>query len=146
MKKLLVGAFVSVISFAMYAQNPALKGNVIDSKNFSPLQNVSLTIEGTSYSEISANDGSFAFQVLPENNSILVVSYTGYKTQRLPIEPSNGETVDLGVISLEEDITSEAQLSLITITENDLGDENTGSESTSGLLQASRHLPTSCCF
>src|SRR5690606_37185839 len=30
------------------------------------------------------------------------------------------------------------QMSLITLTENDLGDDNTGSETTSGLLQASR--------
>ena len=48
--------------------------------------------------------------------------------------------MDLGVVVLEEDITSEQQLSLVTITENDLGDDNSGSESTSGLLQAKEIL------
>ncbi len=138
MKKLLLSALTGVFSLAMYAQNPALKGKVIDSKSLSPLQNVSLTIEGTSFSEISSKDGSFTFQVLPETKSVLVVSYTGYKTQSLSITPTEGETLDLGVLALEEDFTSELQLSLVTLTENDLGDENTGSESTSGLLQASR--------
>lgn len=33
------------------------------------------------------------------------------------LEPNNGEPLDLGVVVLEEDITSEQQLSLVTITE-----------------------------
>ena len=60
--------------------------------------------------------------------------------QTFVIEPNSGESIDLGIILLEEDITSEQQLSLVTITENDLGDDNSGSESTSGLLQATRDV------
>jgi len=56
----------------------------------------------------------------------------------LAVDVEEGKVLDLGIVVLEEDITSEQQLSLITITENDLGDDNSGSESTSGLLQASR--------
>jgi hypothetical protein len=51
------------------------------------------------------------------------------------------------VLVFEEDHYSRTTKSLITITENDLGDDNSGSESTSGLLQASRDaLSTSCGF
>src|SRR5690606_37409935 len=47
-------------------------------------------------------------------------------------------TIDLGIIMLSEDITSEQELSIITLTDNDLGDDNSGSENTAGLLQASK--------
>jgi len=50
------------------------------------------------------------------------------------------ESLDLGTILLEEDMTTELQLSLVTLTESDLGDDNSGSENTSGLLQASRDV------
>ncbi len=119
-------------------QNPALKGKVVDSKSQKPLQNVVATLVSTNVSVVSGVDGTFVFQTLPSNEPVLEISTTGYKTQTFVLEPVEGETLDLGVIALEEDITSELQLSLVTITENDLGDENTGSESTSGLLQASR--------
>ncbi len=119
-------------------QNPALKGKVVDSKSQKPLQNVVATLVSTNVSVVSDANGIFVFQTLPSNEPILEISTTGYKTQTLVLEPVDGQTLDLGIISLEEDITTELQLSLVTITENDLGDENTGSESTSGLLQASR--------
>ncbi|BCY27761.1 carboxypeptidase-like regulatory domain-containing protein [Flavobacterium okayamense] len=139
MKKLLFSAVLCLLGFIMHAQqNPALKGKVVDSKSQKPLQNVVATLVSTNVSVVSGVDGTFVFQTLPSNEPVLEISTTGYKTQTFVLEPVEGETLDLGVIALEEDITSELQLSLVTITENDLGDENTGSESTSGLLQASR--------
>ena len=56
----------------------------------------------------------------------------------MPFEIDVENSIDLGTITLGEDITSELQLSLVTLTENDLGDDNSGSENTSGILQASR--------
>lgn len=139
MKKLLFSAVLCLLSVVMHAQqNPALKGKVVDSKSQKPLQNVVATIVSTNVSVVSGVDGTFVFQTLPSNEPVLEISSIGYKTQTFVLEPIEGETLDLGIIALEEDITSELQLSLVTITENDLGDENTGSESTSGLLQASR--------
>ena len=130
--------FVLQAIFVFAQQGPALKGTVVDSKNQKPLQNVVATIQSTNLSVVTGIDGVFVFQTLPSESPVLEVSYTGYKTQTYVLEPTEGETLDLGVIVLEEDITTELQLSLVTITENDLGDENTGSESTSGLLQAAR--------
>lgn len=139
MKKLLFSAVLCLLGFIMHAQqNPALKGKVVDSKSQKPLQNVVATIVSTNVSVVTSADGTFTFQTLPSNEPVLEIATTGYKTQTFVLEPVQGETLDLGVVALEEDITSELQLSLVTITENDLGDENTGSESTSGLLQASR--------
>ncbi|AWM13566.1 TonB-dependent receptor [Flavobacterium sp. NRK F10] len=139
MKKLVLSTlFVLQAIFVFAQQKPALRGKVVDSKSLKPLQNVAATIQSTNVSVVTDVDGTFEFETLPNDEPVLVISYTGYVSQTLILEPTKGETLELGEILLEEDITSEQQLSLVTITENDLGDENTGSESTSGLLQASR--------
>jgi hypothetical protein len=125
--------------FVFAQQNPALKGKVIDAKSQKPLQNVVATIQSTNQSALTDFDGNFVFQTIPTGEQVLTIKTSGYTQQTFMLEPSaNGETLDLGVVVLEEDITSEQQLSLVTITENDLGDDNSGSESTSGLLQATR--------
>jgi hypothetical protein len=139
MKKLVFSTLLVLQAIFVFAQQkPALRGKVVDSKSLKPLQNVAATIQSTNYSVVTGADGTFEFETLPSDEPVLVISYTGYLSQTLILEPTKGETLNLGEVLLEEDITTEQQLSLVTITENDLGDENTGSESTSGLLQASR--------
>ena len=141
MKKLVLSTLLVLQAVFVFAQeNPALKGKVIDSKSQKPLQNVVATIQSTNQSSLTDFDGNFKFGTLPQGEQILIIKTTGYIQQTFVIEPNSGETVDLGIIVLEEDITSEQQLSLVTITENDLGDDNSGSESTSGLLQATRDV------
>lgn len=139
MKKLVFSTlFVLQAVFVFAQQNPALKGKVIDAKSQKPLQNVVAVIQSNNQSALTDVEGTFVFQTLPSGEQALVIKSAGYNTQTLLLEPSKGETIDLGTILLEEDITTEQQLSLVTITENDLGDDNSGSESTSGLLQATR--------
>ena len=139
MKKLVLSTLLVLQAVFVFAQqNPALKGKVIDAKSQKPLQNVVALIQSTNQSVLTDFDGNFVFQTVPPGNQVLLVKTNGYSQQTYLLEPSTEETVDLGIIVLEEDITSEQQLSLVTITENDLGDDNSGSESTAGLLQASR--------
>ena len=139
MKKLVLSTLLVLQAVFVFAQqNPALKGKVIDAKSQKPLQNVVALIQSTNQSVLTDFDGNFVFQTVPPGNQVLLVKTNGYSQQTYLLEPSTEETVDLGIIVLEEDITSEQQLSLVTITENDLGDDNSGSESTAGLLQAAR--------
>ncbi|KGO89149.1 TonB-dependent receptor [Flavobacterium suncheonense] len=141
MKKLVICTlFVMQVVFAWAQQNPALKGKVVDSKSQKPLQNVVATIQSTNQSALTNFEGVFVFPVVAEGNQAVQISSPGYTSQTFAIEIKKGETTDLGIVVLEEDITSEQQLALVTITENDLGDDNSGSESTSGLLQASRDV------
>lgn len=139
MKNLLTSIlFILQVSFAMAQQGPALKGQVVDAKTQLPLANVMLTIDNTTLSQLTKDDGTFAFETLPSENPVLLITYSGFKTQTFLLEYTTGQTLDLGKVAMEEDIRAELQLSLITLTESDLGDDNSGSESTSGLLQASR--------
>ncbi|WP_396210251.1 TonB-dependent receptor domain-containing protein [Flavobacterium sp.] len=139
MKKLVLSTLLVLQAVFVFAQqSPALKGKVIDAKSQKPLQNVVAVLKSNNQSALTDVEGNFVFQTLPPGEQALVIKTAGYNTQTLLLEPSTGESIDLGTIMLEEDITTEQQLSLVTITENDLGDDNSGSESTSGLLQATR--------
>ena len=139
MKKLVLSTLLVLQAVFVFAQqSPALKGKVIDAKSQKPLQNVVAVLKSNNQSALTDVEGNFVFQTLPSGEQALVIKTAGYNTQTLLLEPSTGESIDLGTIMLEEDITTEQQLSLVTITENDLGDDNSGSESTSGLLQATR--------
>lgn len=138
MKKLVISIlFVMQVVFAFAQQGSLVKGKVVDAKTQKPLQNVVATLQNTTLTTLTNSDGIFVFENAPEGSHLLEVSSTGYTRQILSIEVAK-EPLDLGIVVLEEDLTSEQQLSLITITENDLGDDNSGSESTAGLLQATR--------
>jgi len=125
-----------VISFAQIGTG--VTGKVVDSKTQKPLQNVVASIQNANLTQVTDAAGKFTFNNAAAGNQLLEVKTQGYKAQLLQVDIVAGKVLDLGVVVLEEDVTEEQQLSLITITENDLGDDNSGSESTSGLLQASR--------
>jgi len=132
-------SILSVMLFACgWAQDLPVQGKVIDSKTQKPMESVVATLEATGQTAITGADGVFIFSEVKAGSHVITVGSAGYVLQTLKVEVTPGQATDLGVITLEEDITSEQQLSLITITDNDLGDDNSGSENTAGLLQASR--------
>ena len=139
MKKIIISTLLVMQVFFVFAQTTTgLTGKVVDSKTQKPLQNVVASIQNTTLTALTDGSGMFTFKDVAKGSQLLQIKSSGYKDQLLSVEIETGKMVDLGVVVLEEDITSEQQLSLITITENDLGDDNSGSESTAGLLQASR--------
>ncbi len=139
MKKLVISIlFVMQAVFAVAQTPTGVTGKVVDSKTLKPLQNVVATVQNTNFTQLTDNVGKFTFTDLDSGDKLLQIKSSGYKDQLLPVTIVPGKVIDLGTVVLEQDITSEQELSLITITENDLGDDNSGSESTSGLLQASR--------
>ncbi|MFL9844080.1 carboxypeptidase-like regulatory domain-containing protein [Flavobacterium rhizosphaerae] len=141
MKKLFFSLLILMQVMCAWAQLPAsVSGKVLDSKTQKPIENVVATIESTGQSVVTNAEGVFVFNDVPPGKVEIVVNSTGYVLQTFTVEINDGQTLDMGVISLELDITSEQQLSLITITDNDLGDDNSGSENTAGLLQASRDI------
>ena len=139
MKKLVISLlFVMQVCFVFAQTSTGFSGKVLDSKSQKPLQDVVVTVQYSSLTEISDAQGKFTFKNVAEGSQLVMVKSAGYKDQLLTIEIVKGKILDLGVVSLEEDITQEQQTNLISITDNDLGDDNSGSESTSSLLQASR--------
>jgi len=139
MRKIFISALFVMQVLFVFAQSPTgISGKVVDSKTQKPLSKVVASIQNTNFTELTDVTGQFRFEALEEGSVLLQIRSTGYRDQLLPVEIVSGKMLDLGTVVLEEDITSEQELSLISITENDLGDDNSGSESTAGLLQASR--------
>lgn len=141
MKKLLISLLLIMQAALALAQQTALvKGKVVDSKTQLALQNVVATLASTNQTAVTNAEGVFVFENVAEGTQTVVVSSTGYISQTFNLTVVAGQPLDIGVVSFDEDITTEQQLSLITLTENDLGDDNSGSENTAGLLQASRDV------
>lgn len=139
MKKLFFGLLLFAQVFTCWAQqNSVIKGTVIDSKTQRALQDVAATLQSVNLVVTTNPQGLFVFDNVAEGKQTIQISSAGYTSKFFNVEVIKGQEVDLGTIELQYDITSEQQLSLITLTENDLGDDNSGSENTAGLLQASR--------
>ena len=139
MKKLVISIlFVMNVAVVFAQSGTGFTGKVVDSKTQKPLQNVITSIQNTNQTQITDALGNFTFKDVPVGEQLLQIKSSGYKNQLIKVEVEEGKILDLGVVVFEEDITEEQQLSLITITENDLGDDNSGSDNTAGLLQASR--------
>ncbi len=141
MKKLVISTlFVMQVFFVFAQSNTGFTGKVVDSKTQKPLQNVVTSIQNTNLTAMTDGNGVFTFKEVTVGSQLLQIKSDGYKYQLLTVEVVAGKILDLGIVVLDEDITQEQQNSLITITDNDLGDDNSGSESTAGLLQASRDV------
>lgn len=139
MKKIYTSVLFVMNFVLVFAQTgTGIGAKVVDSKTFKPLQNVIASIQNTNLTELTDANGRFVFKNVPVGKGLLRLRSNGYKDQLMNIDIENGKIQDIGTVQLEEDITEEQQLSLVTITDNDLGDDSSGSESTSGLLQASR--------
>ena len=137
MRKLVLSLLFVMQAVVAVAQT-GTTGKVVDAKSQRPLVEVVVSVQNTALTEVTNKEGVFTFKSVPVGAQIVLLKTSGYKDQLISVEVTNGKVVDLGRIVMEEDITAEQQLSLVTITDNDLSDDNGGSESTAGLLQASR--------
>lgn len=139
MKKLVISIlFVMGVCIGFAQSVTGITGTVVDSKTQKPLQNVVASIQNSNVTTVTDAAGKFVLNAAPVGSQLVVIKSSGYKDQLIAAEVEEGKTLDLGVIVFEVDVTEEQQLSLITITDNDLSDDNSGSENTAGLLQASR--------
>ena len=139
MKKLVFTILLVLQSFFVLAQETSsITGKIIDSKTQKAIQSIVVSVQNSTLTRLTNGQGVFTIENVPVGEQLVLIRSTGYLQQLITLDVIAGQVLDLGVISLEEDITSEQQLSLVTITEADLGDDTGGSENTAGLLQASR--------
>jgi hypothetical protein len=122
-----------------FAQNETgIKGTVLDSKSQKPLATVVVSIQNTTLMQLTSTDGEFTFENVVEGEYLILFHTQGFKDALIPVTLISSELLDLGTIILEEDQIAEVQTSMIRLFDTDLGDDNSGSETTSGLLQSSK--------
>ncbi len=139
MKKIIIiPLFMMQVVFSFGQSNTGILGKIIDSKTQEPLQSVIVSIQNTNLTQLTDVQGKFYFKELAVGNQLLLVKSDGYKEQLIKIYIPSQKVLDIGIIALELDLTQERMSGLISISENDLSDDDSGSESTTSLLQASK--------
>ena len=130
-------ATISIFS-EMNAQN-SIKGIVIDNDSKRPLKNVLIQLKNTGRTTTTKEDGAFLMTNLKNGSFILEVQLLGYETQRFPLE-LNSLPITLGKIRLFKDFKEALDLSIITITDDELYNDANAADNISGLLQASKDI------
>ncbi|MBL4605156.1 MAG: DUF2012 domain-containing protein, partial [Flavobacteriaceae bacterium] len=139
MKKILALAVFGLLFFAgTHAQN-TVTGIVIDNDSEEPLQKVLIASTSSNFKTHTNRDGLFLLQNIPKGSYIIEIKFKGYLTQKFPIEIT-GENINLGTIHLFKNTKEEQDLSIITLTEDELNSEDGFTDNIAGLLQASRDV------
>ncbi|WP_159946401.1 carboxypeptidase-like regulatory domain-containing protein [Polaribacter septentrionalilitoris] len=139
MKKIGLSIFMFFFLFLGVKAQNIVKGIVSDGDSDNPLQNVTVSVKKTSVSQVTGIDGVFLLKNLSNGSYIVEIKLKGYETQNFPVELS-GKAVDLGSILLYRDISVDQDLSLITITDDELNDDASAADNISGLLQATKDI------
>jgi len=82
-------AFIATLflSFSLHAQITIVKGTVVDETGM-PLLGATIIVEGTSNGATTDFDGNYLLNVKKEN-AVLVFSYLGFETQKIPLGTQN---------------------------------------------------------
>ena len=140
MKQTVLTVFMCFFLFLGANAQNIVKGIVLDGDSEKPLNDVSVTVSSNSTYQVKTNEnGVFTLQKLSNGSYILQVKLKGYETQNFPVE-LRGKTIDLGTILLYKDFSIDQDLSLITITDDELNDDASAADNIAGLLQATRDI------
>ena len=94
MRKLILPLLFSIIPSVVFSQSTgSISGKIIDKQTNEPLPGATVTIKGTLISEVTNNEGSFAFQKVNVGKVILVISYIGYETIEFLVTIDEGKKV-----------------------------------------------------
>ena len=141
-KSLLIFLFGLFSVCTAIAQQTTVKGSVKDAASQEPLPDVLVTIEGTEISTTTDATGAFIFDaVLPLGEQVLRLTKLGYLPNRYPIVINEGETVDITDMIMDIDVSdSIADLSIITLSDDELSEDGGGADNISGMLQSSQDV------
>ena len=122
----------------LYSQN-VIKGILLENNSKKPLSNVLVSVKNTIIKTKTDVKGVFRIKGLASGSYLLEIKLNGFETQNFPLELLN-TTLDLGAILFFRDITEELDLSVITISEDQLSSDASAADNISGLLQASKDI------
>ncbi|MDR7369647.1 TonB-dependent receptor [Flavobacterium aquidurense] len=137
-KKYLVFFILLPFIHAFAQEETIFFGIVIDAKTQNPIENVVVSIQNSSITQLTSKSGRFELHSTIKEEQLLLLHSHGYKDLLLKLESNFGFKVNLGILQLEDNFSDEIPGTLITLLETDLSDDNSSSETTSGLLQSSK--------
>lgn len=134
---------VFLFSLTAMAQSTVVKGKVLDIYSNEPIPDVEVDIMESNFSTRTNAEGEYEIigDQIPEGDQILFVSKNGYNSQRVPLVISVGEINEMTTIFMAVDMAeAEAQIGIISLSEEQLDEDEGTASSVSGLLQASRDV------
>ncbi len=139
MRRLLVLFFGIGAVCATFAQEQSrISAKVLDAKTLQPIVAVVVSIQNTNFTQLSNAQGVVIFEAIPAADYLVLFHSQGYKDALFTVSTQNTLAVDLGTVLLELDQITDQQAAIVQIFDEDLADDNSSSESTSGLLQSSK--------
>lgn len=139
MKYFLVLLFgIGSVSSALAQNGTQISVKVLDAKTQTPLVAVVVAIQNTNFTLLTNPEGTVVFEAVPAGEYLVLFRSQGYKEALFPVVVQNNLALDLGTVLLELDQVTDQQAAVIQLFEDDLTDDNSSSENTSGLLQSSR--------
>ncbi len=137
-KKLLIFLFGFFSIFTAFSQQTLVKGSVKESISLEPIADVLVTIEETDQTTQTNAFGEFEFTLnIPLGEQVLRISKIGYVTRRYPIVVNENQTVNITDMILEVDDSSAEELFTITLSDDQLDNDESGADNISGLLASS---------
>ncbi|SIP97464.1 carboxypeptidase-like regulatory domain-containing protein [Maribacter ulvicola] len=123
----------------LYPQSPiTISGVVKENIGKELITSVMVVLEGESITTKTNELGEFQLVTSHKGEFILQISFTDYNIKRIPVFLNNN-SIDLGVIFLDRDITIEKSINLINITDDELLDDEINSNALA-LLQSTRDI------
>lgn len=133
---LIIIVFLSTVSTAQ----ELLKGRVVDETTEEPIPGAIITIKSSNQQATTNAQGYFIFKrKITEGDQILIIESNEYLVRTIPIVIFKGTTVNLDPLYLETDNAQREQaIGIVSLTENDLSEDDNAANNVSGLLQATR--------
>ena len=131
--------FFLLYSFIEVNGQNSIKGIVLDDDSKELLKGVFVQIKNTSISQTTDSNGAFLMKSSQSGKFVLEIKFAGYETQNIPIELS-GNILELGRIFLFKEVLELQDLSLITLSDDELNDDASSADNISGLLQSSMDI------
>lgn len=117
----------------------SVTGMVIDANTDDPIQNVLVSVAGNNNKEVVTDaSGVFKLTNIVVGEVDVVFKKDGYSILRMPVTITEGQEIDLGTILLKKFIQED--VTLISLTDDELNDDSTAADNISGLLQSSRDV------
>ncbi len=115
-----------------------IKAKVLDANTYKSLPSVVVSIKNTNITQLTDAEGIVVIEAIPQGEYLMQFNSQGYKEALIPIAVNEELILDLGTVLMETDQVANQQLSIIQLFEDELTDDNSSAESSSGLLQSSK--------
>ena len=113
LKNLLLFAIFGLMASNAFAQG-SIKGSVVEAKTNEPLPGADVVVVGTTTGVATDFDGNFVLEV-PAGAQKVKISFVGYEPVVIAVNVSNGQTKDLGKISLAPSASSLGEIVIVGV-------------------------------